>query len=221
MADTRTVLARWNRSPGPVLGAWVAGAAAIAFALLVAVWVIARLSAPDPTPLSLPGLHTRATWGEAGHVLLRNLLVLALHAFACVAGFIAGSSLPEVAKGHRGLLRYIHDKAGPLAIAFVVAATTFSLATQAYALGGAASTLSAQLDVSPGVLLVGLLPHAVPELVALFLPLAAWMIASRRGDWHELLAATFVTVGLSLPVLVGAAFIEVFVSPDWIRFLAS
>jgi hypothetical protein len=221
MADTRTVLARWNRAPGPVLGGWVAGATAIAAALLVAVWVIARLSTPDPTPLALPGLHTRATWGEAGHVLLRNLLVLALHAFACVAGFIAGSSLPEVAKGHRGLLRYIHDKAGPLAIAFVVAATTFSLSTQAYALGRAASTLSAQLDVSPGVLLVGLLPHAAPELVALFLPLAAWMIASRRGDWHELLAVTFVTVGLSLPVLVGAAFVEVFVSPDWIRFLAS
>ena len=33
-------------------------------------------------------------------------------------------------------------------------------------------------------------PHAIPELVALFLPLAAWIIASRRGEWEQLLAAT-------------------------------
>jgi hypothetical protein len=114
----------------------------------------------------------------------------------------------------------VHEKAGPLAIAFVVAATTFSLATQAYTLGGAASTLSAQLGMSPGLLLVGLLPHALPELIALFLPLAAWMIASRRGDWHELLAATVVTVAIAVPVLVAAAAVEVFVSPGLIRSIA-
>ena len=44
------------------------------------------------------------------------------------------------------------------------------------------------------VLLLGLTPARVPELVALFLPLAAWIIASRQERWHELLAATFVTV---------------------------
>jgi uncharacterized membrane protein SpoIIM required for sporulation len=57
------------------------------------------------------------------------------------------------------------------------------------------------------------LPHALPELVALFLPLAAWIIASRRGEWEQLLAATLVTVAVAVPVLVIAAFIEVYVSP--------
>ena len=38
-------------------------------------------------------------------------------------------------------------------------------------------------------------------------------IASRRGDWHELLAATFVTVAIAVPVLVVAALVEVYVSP--------
>jgi hypothetical protein len=220
VADTRAVLARWNGSPWAVLRGWTVGAAAVTFGLLVSVWVIARLSTPDVTPLVLPGLQIPGTWGDVAHVVLRNFLVLALHAFACVAGFIAGSSLPEVARGHRGFVRYLHEKAGPLAIAFVVAATTFSLATQAYTLGGAASTLAAQLGTSPGVLLVGLLPHALPELIALFLPLAAWIIASRRGDWHELLAATVVTVAIAVPVLVAAAAIEVFVSPGLIRSLA-
>ena len=106
--------------------------------------------------------------------------MLALHGFACVAGFMAGSSLPQVAEGYSGTWRWIHDKAGPLAIAFVIAATLFSLTTQAWALGSAASTLSAKLDISPALLLLGLAPHAVPELFALFLPLAAWTIASRR-----------------------------------------
>jgi uncharacterized membrane protein SpoIIM required for sporulation len=153
-------------------------------------------------------------------VLLRNSLVLALHGFACVAGFIAGSSLPLTAEQHRGAWRWIHQKAGPLAIGFVVAATTFSLVTQAWVLGGAAASLAAQLNVTPAVLVVGILPHALPELVALFLPLAAWIIASRRGEWEQLLAATFVTVGIAVPVLVVASAIEVYVTPHVLRALA-
>ena len=58
-----------------------------------------------------------------------------------------------------------------------------------------------------------LLPHALPELIALFLPLAAWIIASRRGDWHELLAATFVTVAIAVPMLLAAAAVEIWVTP--------
>ena len=146
--------------------------------------------------------------------------MLALHAFACIAGFIAGSSLPNEAERYSGTWRWIHDKAGPLAIAFVSGATAFSLATQSYVLGQATSSLADQGGISPGLLLFGLLPHALPELVALFLPLAAWIIASRRGDWHELLAATVVTVMLAVPVLVAAAFVEVYVSPNVLRSLA-
>ena len=119
------------------------------------------------------------------HLLYRNGLVLALHAMACVAGFIAGSSLPLSAENRTGLSRWVHEKAGPLAIAFVIGATTFSLVTQAYVLGGGAATLSWQLGADPAALLAVVSVHALPELVALFLPLAAWMVASRQGDWHR------------------------------------
>ena len=54
-------------------------------------------------------------------------------------------------------------------------------------------------------------------LALLFLPLAAWLIASRRDEWEELLAATFVTVAVAIPLLVGAAFLEVYVWPDVLR----
>ena len=46
-----------------------------------------------------------------------------------------------------------------------------------------------------------MLPHALIELTAVFLPLAAWLIASRRDEWGDLLAATFVTVAIALPML--------------------
>jgi hypothetical protein len=54
----------------------------------------------------------------------------------------------------------------------------------------------------------------VPELTALFLPLAAWLIASRRGEWNQLLAATFITVALAIPVLVVSATLEVYLWPQ-------
>ena len=71
----------------------------------------------------------------------------------------------------------------------------------------------AGLHTSPGVLLAILLPHAIPELTALFLPLAAWIIASRRGEWEQLLAATVVTVAIAVPILVAAAVFEVYAAP--------
>ena len=146
-------------------------------------------------------------------ILGRNLLVLALHAMACVAGFIAGSSLPLQAEDHHGVSRWVHEHGGRLAIGFVVLATAFSLSAQAYVLGHTLAGVSGFLHVSPGLLLLGLLPHAVLELTALFLPLAAWIIASRRGQWDQLLAATFVTVAIAVPMLVVAALIEVYISP--------
>jgi hypothetical protein len=218
--DTRSALARWNRNPWRVLWAWTRGALAVTALLLGAVWVVASLATPDPTGAFFPGVSVPARGSDFAFVLYRNGLVLALHAMACVAGFMAGSSLPVAAAGYTGLWRKIHDKAGPLAIGFVIAATLFSLATQAYALGHGAADLSHQLGLSPAVLLVGLLPHALLELTALFLPLAAWTLASRRGAWEELLAATIVTVAVAIPVLVLAATIETWVTPELLAILS-
>jgi hypothetical protein len=152
-------------------------------------------------------------------ILSSNALVLGLHAMACVAGFIAGSSLPLQAQHRTGPMRAIHEHGGRMAIIFVVAATTFSLGAQAYVLGVSSAQVAAAWHTSPELLLLGLLPHAVPELVALFLPLAAWIIASRRGEWDSLLAATIVTVALAVPVLVMTALWEVYVAPRLLQGL--
>jgi hypothetical protein len=213
LRDTRATLAMWHADHWRVLRPWFLGALGIAVLLLAAVWVIAELVTPDPSRTALAGVTHAATLDDAWPILYRNSLVLALHAMACVAGFIAGSSLPQVAESKTGLWKKVHDTAGPAAIAFVAAATTFSLSTQAYALGARTADLSNQFGLKPLTLLLTLTPHAVPELVALFLPLSAWLIASRRDNWHHLMAATFVTVAIAVPVLLAACAIELWVSP--------
>jgi uncharacterized membrane protein SpoIIM required for sporulation len=82
------------------------------------------------------------------------------------------------------------------------------------------ATLASQLEITRLELIVSVLPHALPELTALFLPLAAWLIASRRGEWNQLLAATFVTVALAIPVLILTAMIEVYVWPHILEALS-
>jgi hypothetical protein len=221
MHDTKLALRRWNERPWPMLRPWATLSLLIAVGLLGAVYVIAKLTTPDYTSYLIPGYNSKASFHDYLAVLYRNSLVLALHAMACVAGFMAGSSLPLAASKRSGFSRWVHAKAGPLAIGFVICATTFSLCTQAYVIGGGAAAIAAQLGTSPGILLLALVPHALPELFALFLPLAAWIVASRAGQWEDLLAATFVTVAISVPILLAAAAIEIWVAPHLLRDIAA
>ncbi len=184
--------------------------------------MIASISTPDLTPVYFPGLYSPADLGDFGFVLYRNGLVLALHGFACVAGFMAGSSLPQVAEGYSGVWRWIHDKAGPLAIGFVIAATLFSLCHAGVrARQRRLDAVGAARHARPRSCCSRISLHAMPELFALFLPLAAWTIASRSArQWNELLAATFVTVAIAIPIIIAAAAVETWVTPRLLVALA-
>ncbi|HLJ03459.1 MAG TPA: hypothetical protein VKT31_08460 [Solirubrobacteraceae bacterium] len=211
---TRATLAGWRANPRAILKRWAGGALSVTALLLLAVLAVAFISPASPGSVSLSGPpFQRGGPSDVIQILRANGLVLALHAMACVAGFIAGSSLPLQAGQHTGRMRALHERGPAVAIAFVAAATLFSLSLQAYTIGRATAQDAAALHVSPALLLVGLLPHALPELMALFLPLAAWIQASRRGEWERLLAATLVTVSLAVPALVLAALWEVYGAP--------
>lgn len=217
MKSTRVTLSRWQRDPWPVLRSWLLWAMAIGLLLLAAVLVIASLVKPDLGFHYVPSLPQGTEAGHVAEIVGRNSLVLALHAFACIAGFIAGSALPLSAEKRNGLSRWVHERARPVAFAWVVFVTGFSLLAQAAALGVIGSTLAESAGLSPGVLVLTVLPHALLELTAVFLPLAAWTIASRRDEWDQLLAATAVTVTIAIPMLIASAAWEVHVWPHLLR----
>jgi hypothetical protein len=216
---TRSTLREWRHERWRIMRRWTVGSAVAASGLLVAVLAVSALSgaSAEAVPAEPPFAVGNAV--DVATVLGHNLLVLALHAMACVAGFIAGSSLPLQAPSHRGLSRRVHEHGGRIAIAFVVCATTFSLSAQAYLLGDRLAAFAQTLGVPAALLLLAVLPHALPELIALFLPLAAWIMASRRGEWDQLLAATVVTVAVALPVLLASALVEVYLSPHFFHVL--
>ena len=214
MRETRVALERWRGDPRTIVRAWVLGGFGFAAALLLAVLVVASIVRPDPSPVYIAGISFEIGFQDYLAVIGRNGLVLALHAVACVAGFIAGSSLPLQAQHMSGWRRTIHERARPLAFAWVVGVITFSLVTQAYILGSTGSQLATALNISPALLVLTVAPHALVELTAVFLPLAAWTIASRRNEWSDLLAATLATVAVALPMLVIAAVWETVVWPD-------
>jgi hypothetical protein len=209
----RATLAVWQRDPWPLLRQWFLVAAAIGTLLLVGVYVVASLIKPD---IGFNYVPTTPHGAEAEHVVElvgRNSLVLALHAFACIAGFIAGVSLPLATESKKGISRWVHERARPVAFAWVVLVTCFSLFTQTLLLGIFGSTLADSLEISPGTLILLTAPHALLELTAVFLPLAAWTIASRHDEWDQLLAATMVTVTIAIPMLFASAIWEVHVWP--------
>jgi hypothetical protein len=217
MARTRLFLARWREDPRPVLVGWIGGALSISLFLLVAVWFVASVIPPDLGFEYVPSIPHGPETGHTLELMGRNSLVLALHAFACVAGFIAGSALPLSAEKRSGVSRWVHERARPVAFAWVVTVTAFSLVTQAFALGVFGSTLASSANVTPAILLLTAAPHALLELTAVFLPLAAWTIASKRDEWDQLLAATAVTVTLAIPMLLASAMWEVQVWPYLLR----
>src|SRR3954464_8061836 len=177
MRETRSILQAWEQEPWPVLRSWLGGAVVIALALLAAVTVAGSLLLPDygfhygPTAPGGPRPIDVLT------VLGRNSLVLALHAFACVAGFIAGATLPLTAGTKTGFKRLVHEKAKPIAFGWVIGVTCFSLMTQTLGLGLVGATIAWDEHISAPLLVLRKIPHALLELTAVFLPLAAWTIA--------------------------------------------
>jgi hypothetical protein len=220
MRRTRSVLAGWEEDPWPIIRTWLLGAVLIALGLLAAVTVAASLMRPDYGFHYGPTVPGGPTPERVLGVLGRNSLVLALHAAACVAGFIAGAALPLSTARRSGLSRLVHEKARPIAFAWVIGVTCFSLFTQTIALGLVGSTIAWDVGISVPLLVLTALPHALLELTAVFLPLAAWTIASRKGEWDQLLAATVVTVAIAIPMLLVAATWEVYVWPHILAAVA-
>ena len=120
MRETRETLDRWGNEKTRVIGGWMLKSLCIALTMLLAVYIVSLLAtAQTPTPLpNILGKPHTATWCI---VFFRNMLVLALHGFVCLAGFMAMRALPEQTKYKSGVNRWVHEHAGPVAMIFVSA----------------------------------------------------------------------------------------------------
>lgn len=216
MQETRETLDSWGERKFRVIGSWLLVSFGVAASMLVAVYLVSLLALSQSTA-TLPNILGDSHVEDVIRVFFRNMLVLALHGFVCIAGFMAMRALPQQTQYKSGINRWVHEHAGRAAMVYVSAATTFSIVTQTWILGHQVADLSETLMISQGTLMLTVLPHALIELTAVFLPLAAFLLASRRGDWHELLAATVVTVSLAIPMIVFAAFLEAYLWPETLQ----
>lgn len=216
MRETRAALDDWGQRKISVLGGWALKSLGIAVVMLVAVYVVSLIATPiDAT--ALPNILGQPRPQDVLVVFFRNFLVLALHGFVCLAGFMAMRALPEQTQYKSGLNRWVHEHAGPFAMVFVTGATIFSMTTQTWILGHQVADIAYTLALPQGTLMLTVLPHALIELTAVFLPLAATLTATREGHWHELLAATIVTVAVALPALIVAGILEAYLWPQTLQ----
>jgi hypothetical protein len=205
-------LAGWGEA-----GRWVLIAGAVAAVLLSSVALIAAHLPGSYVAGIDSGLFTRHhSFGDVLYVFRRNLLVLGIHLCACWIGAIIGRPhTPAPARWGRvgALHRPVPPWMGRVAFFYALLVTLLSVAAQATALGRQLADLARAAHLSSFHLLVLVLPHAAPELVAVFLPLGLFLLEAHRGRLERLGRWSLQAAALAVPVLLCAAVIETYVTP--------
>ncbi|HTU32049.1 MAG TPA: stage II sporulation protein M [Solirubrobacteraceae bacterium] len=199
------------------IGRWTAVAATVAATLLTGVALVAVNTHGTYAAGLDSGLLVRHHgFGDALYVFRRNLLVLGIHLCACWIGAILGRPYrpaPE-SMGRLGRLhRPVPDWMGRIALLWALLVTLLSVGVQALALGRLLADISVAADIPRLQLLVLVLPHAVPELLAVFLPLGLFLLEAHRGRLERLGLWSLQAAAIALPVLLCAAAIETYVTP--------
>ena len=208
----------WRALAGwPEVARWVAIAAGVAAVLLTAVAVIAARVPGSYVAGIESGLFSHHHhFGDALYVFRRNLLVLGIHLCACWIGAIIGRP-HQPAPPRWGRIGALHRPVpawmGRVALFYALFVTLLSVGVQATALGRQLADLSRAAHISSTHLLILVMPHAVPELVAVFLPLGLFLREARQGRLDRLGLWSLQAAALALPVLFCAAIIETYVTP--------
>jgi hypothetical protein len=195
-AWTRALFATWAERPLPVLGPWVLRSLAIGVLLLAGALGVALLAGPKEAYLPVFA-DPSAGAADVARIAARNILVLALQTLVCVAVYL--STRP----GERGR---------GWALCAVIGLSGYSFVSQVWRLGHDLASAAHTLGLAPADLLARLSVHAVPELAALYLPLAACLTLVRRRRADDLIAAALLSTLVALPVVVFCAWVEVFVT---------
>jgi hypothetical protein len=192
-AWTRALFATWAQRPLPTLVPWALGSLAIGLALLGGALAVAMLAGPSEfyTPVFA---DPTAGAGDVVRIVVRNTTVLGLQLLVCIGFYVA------------------HERGRRDALWIIGALSAYSLLSQAWRLGHDLASAAASLGLTSPGLLLRLSVHAVPELTAVFLPLAASLALMRRRRFQDLAAAALLTGAVAFPVVVLAATFEVFLT---------
>ena len=135
--------------------------------------------------------------------LMRNIGVAT---FACLR------TLPMQAEHRFGWDRFIHRSLARPTLVAVAGAAVYSMTHLSVTIGARLAAVSRELHQPAANILAALLPHTIPELTAVFLPLGATIIVARR-DPDRLIAAMAVCAVIGTVLLAGAAVCETWLSP--------
>jgi len=198
-AWTRALFAAWAERPVPVLAPWAAGSLAIGCGLLLTALAVALIAGPSESYIPVFA-DSSAGAADVGRILVRNTAVLALQVLVCFGAYLCTRSGEQRRARRTGL-------------ATIAGLCAYSLGSQAWRLGHDLASAAHTLGLGPADLLARLCVHALPELTALFLPLAACLSLARRGRSDDMAAAALLTAIVALPVVACAAAVEVYLTP--------
>lgn len=215
LTETRSTWQLWRSDGYRILIEWALLSAGVALLMLIGVWAVGeglRERTLADGLVATPGFLERTPLQTIGFVLGANGLVLLLHALVCWAAYLARRAVPELAPRLTGVNRWVHERAGPLAMAIVTLLVIFSLGNQIWTLGLGLAQIAAGFETSLSAILIRLAPHAFLELLAVFLPLAACLLLGRRQQWNQMLAAGGLSSVAAVPLLGVAALWEGYVA---------
>lgn len=210
--ETAETLKTWQEGRWKVAVPWMGISLLIALVMFGGAWSVATFL-PQTTEAILPIFVTAGNRIEDALWLLgRNSMVLLLHLLVCVAAYLARRSVPMQAQHTAGINRWVHQRAGGIAMLVVAGLTAYSLSWQTWQLGNVLHSASDTLGLTPLDLLSRAALHGIPELAAVFLPLAACLILGAKKQWNQMLAAAFLCAIIAIPILIAASVIETWVT---------
>lgn len=203
---------QWRQQRFVVVWPWLGLSILISLFMLFGIWVVASYLTPTQSRGILTFLEG-SPWQNWFDVLVNNTIVLILHLLVCVAAYLARRSIPMQAKYLSGVNRFVHNHAGGIAMVAVSLMVIYSLLFQTWAIGETLNQVARTDNVSAFSILIRVAPHALVELTAVFLPLAACLLLGRQDKWNELLAAAWLCTLIAVPMLFVASAFEAFVAP--------
>jgi hypothetical protein len=197
---TRATFGAWALRPLPVLAPWALGSLALGLTLLLGALAVALVAGPSGGHY-VPVFADPSGASDVARIAFKNSLVLLMSLLVCVAVHLAHQP-----GRHSPAVRW-------LVLRSVAGFVAYSLLSQSWRLGHDLADAAATLDLSPPALLLRACVHAVPELTAVFLPLAACVHLLRRDRAADLGAATLLCAAVAWPVVFFCAGVEVHLTP--------